>query len=96
MHDDITVDKCPIVEVVWEDHSTVYPDGETWSDLETLLEKASPTMVHEVGYVILNQADRIVMAHCLADDDGCKGVSVILPRDIKEWTVLKEAPEDGD
>ena len=96
MLDEIKVEDCPIVEVVWEDHTTVSPDNAAWATLEELLEKAAPTLVHEVGYILINSDDRIVMAHCLSDDEGSKGVSVILPRDIKEWNVLKETPTDGD
>ena len=64
-----------------------------------------PTLLHQVdlfsglsrdGYILINSDDRVVMAHCLSDDEGSKGVSVILPRDIKEWNVLKEAPTYGD
>lgn len=96
MRDDITVEGCPIVEVVWEDHSTVTPDGgESWADLVELMKKAEPVLVHEVGYILVNEPNRIVMAHCLAEDEGSKGVSVILPRDIKEWCVLREA-KSGD
>lgn len=87
----ISLKELPIVEVVWEDHSVIDPEDGSWGSLKELIKDTGPVLVHEVGYVVLNTDEKIVLSHAIAeDDDTTKGLSVILPRDIVEWNVLWE------
>lgn len=67
--------KYPIVEVLWLDATGVW--AEDWGDASDI-EKAMPARTVTVGYLVKNDADRIVVvAMC---NDSHVGLGLVIPK----------------
>jgi len=85
----------PIVYIQWRDHTVSAPVDGAWIELKDALKETGFIVVHEVGFLLKNTDTEIVIAACLSEDEGTKGLSTILPECVISMTQFKAEEQDG-